>query len=101
MFPYAINRGRCDKHLPPEIIGLPWIAMIIQEPKQIWSLLTAKDGPQQLWDVPAFECQSNEQLLRSECDRVKAVFCGTEVNPAFRYVVLATVDQMQRIKSQV
>jgi len=36
---YDQSKGRCERHLPPEVLSLPWIAMIIQEPKRVWNLL--------------------------------------------------------------
>lgn len=48
----------------------------------------------QFWDVPAFQIPSNEQQLRSVCEKVGASFQGYEVSPAFRYVVFASREQM-------
>ena len=49
------------------------------------------------WDVLAFESDSHEQQLRDLCAQVGAVFCGDEVNPAFRYVVRGNQKQIERV----
>jgi hypothetical protein len=41
MYPYAVNKGRCDKMLPEEYLKLPWLAKILEDPKKVWDLLTA------------------------------------------------------------
>ena len=55
----------------------------------------------QFWDVPAFEKLEYEQQLRDACNKVGASFYGYEVTPAFRYIVCASIEQMNYIAVMV
>ena len=60
-----------------------------------------KMNPKLEWDVLAFRSEANEQSLRQACAQVGAQYLDYEVTPTFRYVIQATLSEMQRIQQLV
>ena len=53
------------------------------------------------WDVLAFQSDAHESDLRDACAQVGAKLHDYNVSPSFRYVVLASREQMHRVVALV